>query len=196
MLFRSPPPWARHRAPPRAGGSFPGRPWSPSGSSFRPLLGITPEAPVVAAKFPEETRLPGRCAGKDGCQGRGPGSARAGRGAGASRAGRASAGRRRRIPLPGFTGCRGDRAAFGIWGGGAPQSESTTEDPRRWLRRREERGARPEAPLSSRGWKGRGLGGSPDPSPCCAPRETALPAGVAWLSRTLSTLRAEGLGAR
>ena len=115
-----PPPWARHRAPPRAGGSFPGRPWAPSGSSFRPLLGITPEAPAVAAKFPEETRLSGRCAGKDGCPGRGPGSARAGRGSGASEAGRASAGRRCRIPLPAFA--RLPRGPCSLWdlGRGSP----------------------------------------------------------------------------
>ncbi|XP_075830708.1 uncharacterized protein LOC142850660 [Microtus pennsylvanicus] len=60
-----PAPRARHRAPSRTGGSSPRPPWVPSGWGFRPLLGITPEAPAVAAKFPEETRLPGRCSGEE-----------------------------------------------------------------------------------------------------------------------------------
>lgn len=77
-------------------------PRAPASSGSLPLLGITPEAPAVAAKFPEETRLPGRCAGKEGFAGRGRGAQRAGRGAGAGGAGAGSARGRGGRGLPGF----------------------------------------------------------------------------------------------
>lgn len=113
---------ARHRALPRGGGSSPGPPWAPSGSGSRRLLGITLEASAVTAKFPEEARLPGRCAGRAGCTGRGSGSARPGQDARAGGAGAGGPGavRRHGVRQPGFAPERREtgRPAFGIWGGG------------------------------------------------------------------------------
>lgn len=113
-----PAPRARHRAPSRAGGSSTRPPWVPSGWGSRPLLGITPEAPAVAAKFPEETRLRGRYAGKASCAGRG-----SGRGAGTCGAGAAlhASGR---IAPPESVRCGGGRTAFGIRGVGGRESRT------------------------------------------------------------------------
>lgn len=118
-----PSPRARHRAPLRGGGSSLGPPWAPSGCGSCPLLGITPEAPAVAAKFPEETRLLAaaqvRKIARGGSQGLferdgAPGPAERGLGVHGGAAG---------------SGCsavpqrRGHHAAFRIWGGGPPSRQ-------------------------------------------------------------------------
>lgn len=95
--------------------------------------------------------------------GRGPGSARAGQGAGAGGAGAGSARRRCGVGLPRFV--RAPREPRSLWDLG-------------WGARVDSRAPAALAPprggagcaaggstLPSRGWKGRGLYGSPSPSP-------------------------------
>lgn len=76
---------------------------------------------------------------------------------------------------PALPGRRGSRAAFGIWGGGPrvdSRASAALAPPRGGAGC-----AAGGSTLPSRGWKGRGLGRSPSPSPRCAPREAARPAG-------------------
>lgn len=150
----------------------------PSGWGSRPLLGITPEAPAVAAKFPEETRLPGRCSGKASCAGRGSGRGAGARGAGAAL--HASG----RIAPPESVRCGGRHAAFrvrGVKGSGVDSPTRVVLAPPRGGAGFAARGS---APWSG-GWKGRGLACSPEPSSGCTRGMAAGPVGGAGLSRSV-----------
>lgn len=111
--------------------------------------------------------------------GRGPGSARAGQGAGAGGAGAGSARRRCGVGLPRFA--RAPREPRSLWdlGWGA---RVDSRAPAALVPPRGGAGcAAGGSTLPSRGWKGRGLYGSPSPRPRCAPREAARLAGGARL---------------
>lgn len=97
---------------------------------------------------------------------------------------------------PALPGRRGDRAAFGISGGGPPQS--TAEYPWRWLRRGEARGARPAAPLSpAEAGKGGGSAGAPARDlaapPGRRPRPRGSPSWAGLFRLRSSTREPEGL---
>lgn len=169
-----PSPRARHRAPLRAGGSSPGPRWAPSGCGSCPLLGITPEAPAVAAKFPEETRLPAAAQVRKIARGGGRGLFErdgaprpAGRGLG-EHGGAAGSGCRRCPSAAGTTPPLGS-------GVGGPRVDSRA--PAALAPPPGGAGCAPGGSnLPSRGWEGRGLGWSPSPSPRCAPGKAARPA--------------------